>query len=420
MKRERNTRVLDEGKRYIGLDVHKHYITVGGMNEQQELVLRPRNVDIERFQTWAESNLCKTDEVVLEATTNTWDIYDMIVSFVKRVVVAHPAEVKQIANSRVKTDNQDVIRLVRLLIADIVPEVWVPPVEVRQLRALISYRWRLVKMSTAIQNRMHSLLHRHNLQAPQGKVDTGENRAWWEQLKLSELETLRMKQELKTLRLVREHIVEVEKELGRLSTSEGWGSQAVYLMQIPGVGIIVTMTILSAIGDIRRFESPKKLVGYAGLGAGVHDSGQKHREKGITKFGRKELRWALVEASWQAIRSNPRLRAQYNALCKRRHPNQAIVAIARKLLVTLWYLLNNQTIYKHSSDEDLAYKMLTWAWHMDKSALHGMTNQQFAKYGLLQLGRGEHLTRIVKGGQPRRIAPKEEVLALKPELCLKQ
>jgi transposase len=62
--------------------------------------------------------------------------------------VAHPAEVKQIANSRVKTDNQDVIRLVRLLIADIVPEVWVPPVEVRELRALISYRWRLVKMST--------------------------------------------------------------------------------------------------------------------------------------------------------------------------------------------------------------------------------------------------------------------------------
>ncbi|HET9905747.1 MAG TPA: hypothetical protein VFQ23_03880 [Anaerolineales bacterium] len=52
-----------------------------------------------------------------------------------------------------------------------------PPVEVRELRALISYRWRLVKMSTAIQNRLHSLLHRHNIQAPVGKVDTGENRA---------------------------------------------------------------------------------------------------------------------------------------------------------------------------------------------------------------------------------------------------
>jgi transposase len=412
MKSERQTR---EGY-YIGLDVHKQYITVGGMNKEQEVVLRPRNVEMERFKIWAQENLRDTDEVVLEATTNTWEVYDMVVPLVKRVVVAHPAEVKQIANARVKTDTQDVIRLVRLLLADLVPEVWVPPVEVRELRALISYRWRLVKMATAIQNRMHSLLHRHNIQAPQGKIDVGENREWWETLKLSELETLRLKQELKSLRMVREHIVEVEKELGCLSTSEYWREQAVRVMQLPGVGVIVTMTILAAIGDIRRFESPKKLVGYAGLGAGMHNSGQKHREKGITKSGRKELRWALVEASWQAVRSNPRWRAQYDALCTRKHSNQAVVAIARKLLVTLWYLLNNQTAYKHSSDEDLAYKMLTWAWHMDKSALRGMTNQQFAKYGLLQLGRGEHLTRIVKGGRPRRIAPTEEVLALKPNL----
>lgn len=400
-------------RRYIGLDVHKHYITVGGMNREQEVVLRPRNVDMERFQRWAEENLRDTDEVVLEATTNTWDIYDTVAPLVKRVVVAHPAEVKQIANARVKTDNQDVVRLLRLLIAGMIPEVWVPPLEVRELRALISYRWGLVQMATAIQNRMHSLLHRHNIQAPQGKIDVGKNREWWEQLKLSELETLRLKQELQSLRMVREHILEVEKELGRLSTSERWSAQTTHVMQLPGVGIVVTMTILSAIGDMRRFENPKTLVGYAGLGAGVHDSGQKHQEKGVTKSGRKELRWALVEAAWQAIRSNARLRAQYDELCKRKHPNQAIVAIARKLLVTLWYLLSRNESYAPASDEDLAYKMLTWAWHMDKRAKRGLTNQQFAKYALLQLGRGEHLTRIVKGGQPRRIAPKEEVLALK-------
>ena len=410
MKGERKT----SERRYIGLDVHKQYITVGGMNEAQEIVLRPRNVGMDRFKSWAQENLRDTDEVVVEATTNTWDIYDLVVPLVKRVVVAHPAEVKQIAHARVKTDNQDVIRLVRLLIADLVPEVWVPPEEVRELRALISYRWRLVKMATAIQNRMHSLLHRHNIPAPRGKVAVGENRAWWETLKLSELETLRLQQELTSLRMVREHIAEVETELGRLSTSERWGKQAVHLMQLPGVGIVVTMTILAAIGDIRRFESAKKLVGYAGLGAGVHESGQMHRNKGITKSGRKELRWALVEASWQAIRSNPRLRAQYDELCRRKHPNQAIVAIARKLLVTLWYLLSRNESYTPSSDEDLAYKMLTWAWHIDPHAKRGMTNQQFAKFALLQLGRGQHLTRILKGGLPRRIAPTDEVLALSP------
>ena len=68
-------------------------------------MLRPRDVEMERFKTWVEINLRKTDEVVLEATTNTWDVYDTVVPFVKRVVVAHAAEVKQIANSRVKTDN---------------------------------------------------------------------------------------------------------------------------------------------------------------------------------------------------------------------------------------------------------------------------------------------------------------------------
>jgi hypothetical protein len=132
-----------------------------------------------------------------------------------------------------------------------------------------------------------------------------------------------------------------------------------------------------------------------------------------------------VEAAWQAIRSNPKLRAEYDQLCKRKHPNQAIVAtpalacgarVARKLLVILWCWLSRQESYDPATDEDLAYKMLTWAWHMDQGAKRGMTNQQFAKYGLLQLGRGEHLTRIVKGGKPRRIAPKEEILALMPEL----
>jgi len=90
------------------------------------------------------------------------------------------------------------------------------------------------------------------------------------------------------------------------------------------------------------------------------------------------------------------------------------VAIARKLLVTLWYVLSRNESYTHASAEDLAYKMLTWAWHMDQTAKCGLTNQQFAKYALVQLGRGVDLTRILKGGRPRRVAPTEEVLALTP------
>ena len=413
MKQISNARPI---MRYLALDIHREYVMVGGMNAAQEWVLRPRRVEMERFRAWAEANLREGDVVVLEATTNVWDIYDIVSPLVSRTVVAHAAAVRQIAEARVKTDKQDVERLLRLLIADIVPQVWVPPVPVRELRGLISYRWRLVKMSTMIQNRLHSLLHRHNIQAPQGGLDTEKNQAWWKQQKFSPLEALQVKQELATLALIEQHKDEVEQELGRLSNSEPWDSQSAYVMQLPGMGIVITMTALAAIGDITRFESPRKLVGYSGLGAGVHDSGKEHRDKNITKSGRKELRWAMVEAAWRAVQYHPYWKKQFEALKRRKHPNQAIVVIARKLLVTIWYVLSKQEAYRHASEEDLAYKMLIWSWSMDEQARQGMTRQQFAKYGLLRLGIGRDLTRIVKGGYPRRLAPAEEVLALRPEL----
>jgi len=183
------------------------------------------------------------------------------------------------------------------------------------------------------------------------------------------------------------------------------------------------MIVLSAIGDVTRFTHPKQLVGYAGLGAGVHDSGQKHQDKAITKEGRRELRWALVEASWGAIRSDPYWKAQYEHLKKTKHANKAIVAIARKLLVSVWYILTKHEPYRHFDVETIAYKMLTpvplagiWSQRMDEKALKGMTRPQFAKYGLLRLGVGQDLTRIVRSNLPRRIAPAEEVLKLKPDL----
>jgi transposase len=402
--------------RYVALDIHREYVMVGGMNSKQEWVLRPRRVEMERFRTWAAANLCEGDAVVLEATTNVWDIYDIVAPLVSRAVVAHAAAVRQIAEARVKTDKQDIERLLRLLIADIVPEVWVPAVPVRELRGLISYRWRLVKMSTMIQNRLHSLLHRHNIQAPEGGLNTDKNQAWWEQQKFSPVEALQVKQELATLAQIEQHKEEIEQELGRLSLTEPWASQSAYLMQLSGVGVVITMTVLAAIGDISRFESPKKLVGYAGLGAGVHDSGKEHRDKKITKSGRKELRWAMVEAAWRAVRSNSYWKKQFETLKRRKHPNQAIVMIARKLLVTVWYVLSRQEAFRHASEEDLAYKMLIWSWSLNEDARQGMTPQQFAKYGLLRLGIGRDLTRIVKGGYPRRLAPAEEVLAIRPEL----
>jgi transposase len=353
--------------------------------------------------------------VVIETTTNVWDIYDIVAPLVTRAVVAHAGAVRQIAEARVKTDKEDIKRLLRLLIADIVPEVWVPPRHVRELRGLISYRNRLVKTGAMIRNRLHSLLHRHNLELPEKGLTDQE---WWQQQELSRLEQLQVRQEIVMLAEVEKHKGEVDAELAKMSTGKQWGQMAMHLMQLPGMGVILGMTVLGAIGEVGRFESARKLVGYAGLGAGVYDSGKEHRDKRITKSGRKELRWAMVEAAWRAVSMSPYWKAQFKALEKRMRRNQAIVAIARKLLVAVWHVLMKETTDRQASEEDLAWKMLLWSWSMGTEARLGLSHKQFAKYALLRLGVEADVTEFKRGKVLRRIAPREEVLARMVELGL--
>ena len=403
-------------QRYIAIDLHKKYVMIGGQNKRKEWVLRPRNVRMSRFPDWAAKNLRPGDAVVIEATSNTWDIYDVVAPLATKTVVAHPGKVRQIAEARVKTDKEDIKRLITLLIADVVPEVWVPPMHVRELRSLVSFRWRLSKQITMSKNRLHSVIQSANLNPPQGKILADKNLSWWQQQEFSELTDFQVQLDQQIVDQLEAHKASIVQKLAIMSNSKPWADDIVFLMQIPGFGIIFSMIVLSAIGDISRFERPKKLVGYAGLGAGVHDSGEKHQEKSITKEGRKELRWAMVEVAWGAVRSDPYWKTQYKRLSKSKHPNKAIVAIARRLLVAVWQILTNREPYQHFDEEMIAYIMITWSQRMDELALQGMTRQQFAKYGLLRLGIGSDITRIVRNGIPRRLAPSAEILALKPEL----
>jgi transposase len=287
---------------------------------------------------------------------------------------------------------------------------------VRELRSLISFRWRLGKQITMSKNRLHSVIQRFNLHPPEGKLLADKNQSWWDEQQFSELTGFQVELDLEIIAHLENQKAKIDHKLAELSDTDPWASNIVYLMQIPGFGILYSMIVLAAVGDISRFSHPKKLVGYAGLGAGVHDSGEKHQDKSITKEGRRELRWALVEAAWGAVRSDPYWKAQYKRLTKTKHPNKAIVAIARRLLVAVWQMLTKREPYRHFDAETIAYKMLIWSQRMDEKALNGLTRQQFAKYGLLRLGVGHDLTRIVRNGVPRRIAPSEEVLALRPDL----
>ena len=403
-------------ERYIALDLHKHYIMVGGQNRNQEWVLRPRRVLMPRFRAWAAQHLKSGDAVVLETTGNVWDIYDIVAPLVSKTVVAHAGKVRQIAEARVKTDPEDIKRLITLLIADIVPEVWVPPMHVRELRSLISFRWRLGKQITMSKNRLHSVIQRFNLNPPEGQILADKNQPWWDAQEFTELTGFQVQLDLEIVVHLEAQRAKIDQKLAELSDTDPWAADIVFLMQIPGFGVLTSLILLAAVGDISRFSHPKKLVGYAGLGAGVHDSGQKHQDKSITKEGRRELRWALVQAAWAAVRSDPYWKAQYQRLCKRKHPNQTIVAIARRLLVSAWYILTKREPYRHFDDETIAYKMIIWSQGLDEKARRGLSRPQFAKYGLLRLGVGTDITRIVRSNLPRRIAPAKEVLELRPDL----
>jgi transposase len=114
MNEDGNTR---GSKRYVALDIHKHYCVVAGVDRDGRVQLAPVRVEHADLEGWLKQKLCSTDHVVIESTTNAWHVYDLLEPLAERVVVANPIEVKQIANARVKTDIRDTLILARLLAA---------------------------------------------------------------------------------------------------------------------------------------------------------------------------------------------------------------------------------------------------------------------------------------------------------------
>jgi len=414
MNEDGDTRVL---RRYVALDIHKRYCVIAGVDWEGRVLLQPVRVEHADLEGWLKKNLRCTDYVVIESTTNAWHVYDLLVPLVERVVVANPIKVKQIANARVKTDIRDTLILARLLAANLVPDVWVPPAHVRELRQLLSQRRQLVETHTQIVNRMHSVAHRHHLKHERGKRFNEKNTVWQKDKRLSRIEQFQLELEMENRAYIEKQISRIGKEVAKMSHQKPWAESMTYLMQLPGFGVITAMTVLAAIGEVQRFESAKHLASYSGLTGGLDQSGTKLVHKGITKEGRKELRWAMVEAAQRAVKSDPVWKTRFQEMQKRMHRNQAIVAIARRLLELVWYVLTRRQPYRHFSQERIAYKYLTWAWQMDEEAREGLTRQQFTRYYLMRLGIGHDLTRIALDPKhPRKIASEAELLELRPEL----
>src|SRR5262249_27224293 len=155
-------------------------------------------------------------------------------------------------------------------------------------------------------------------------------------------------------------VAEAEAELLRLSTAAPWAEEAAFLVQLPGVGALTAMVLLAAIGEIGRFPSAKKLVGYSGLGASGPASGPTRRTGGVTQQGRRELRAVVVEAAWVAVRRHPHWRAEFARLAARLGERKAVVAVARKLLVAVWHVLTERVADRRAEAEAVARKFMVW------------------------------------------------------------
>jgi transposase len=400
--------VVQAQTRFVGLDVHRKYATIAAVDSQQQVVLTARRIEFQDFDVWIRKHLRKTDVVTLEATLNAWHLYDMLVPLVASVTVANPMQVALIAKTRVKTDPRDALTLARLLAAGMLPSVWVPPVEVRELRALGGHRRRLIKARTQARNRLRAVLFTHNLFPPDGEAFGPANRSWWEGLELPTSEKLRVRQDLAILDSLEPLVKEVDAELVRQSSLEPWADQAAYLVQLPGIGVHSAMQLLAAIGDIQRFDAAHKLVGYAGLGARLHSSGEEHYGGRITKQGRRDIRSTMVEAAWVAVASQPYWKELFDRLAFRVGKPKAIVAIARKLLVVVWHVLSKRVADREAVPERVASKFLEWSWKLGRVNRGGLSSGAFIRRELQRLQLGENITAIPRGNRKFPIPLAEE------------
>lgn len=388
-------------KRFIGLDIHKHYLIAIGVDAELNQVYGPQRVQLTNLENWMRKTLTPEDAVVIEMTTNTWQVYDELLPHVQSVTVVHPPHVKLITRAQVMTDKIAASHLARLLATGLLTGVWVPPEEVRQRRALIAQRNKMTRLSTQAKNRLHAVLHRHHLLPPEGYPFSEHNRSWWLSLKVDPVEYVRILSDLDTLAFARQQIANLEDCLHSLAAQD---ERLPLLLQLPGVSLLTGMTILAAIGEIERFPSAKNLVGYAGLGGRVHDSGQTTRTGRITKAGRKDLRHALVEAAQTAANTHPHWIAELKRLEPRLGRNKAIVAIARKLLVTVWHVLSENVADMHAEPERVARKFLQAAYTLGKSRRPvGQSPTAFARQHLDRLGIGRDLQKIPWGSKHKPV-----------------
>jgi transposase len=327
---------------HVGLDLSRTRVDVHVMDVTGAPVLVTRSAPDSGGLASLVSRVGEFGQPVtaaIESMTGARFVHDQLELRGWEVEIADAVKVKGLAPLAAKTDRIDAWVLAELSRRDLVPAIWLPDPAVRGERERARWRLHLVRHRTALKNRIHATLLAFGHPCPVSDLFGAAGRRLLEGLQLPEPWASDVTAALRLIDVLDSEIDDCEAALRRL------GAQHAYvptLMTAPGIGPVLGYTIAAEIGDITRFPTAKKLVGYTGLCPSVDQSGGHDWRGSLAKNGPKYLRWALIEAATHAAR-HPVYAARYQRtktrLGRQRGPSIARVDIARKLTEAIWHML---------------------------------------------------------------------------------
>lgn len=323
---------------YVGMDVHKDSCTAVAMDESGTIL---KEEEVENTLVGLEQFFSDIEDAkaVIEATYSWRPTYERLEGLVLEVKMAHPKKTKAIAEAKIKTDSIDARTLAHLLRADLIPEAYIPPREIRELRDLVRMRTNLVRDRTRLKVRIRAELEKNQIEVDSGDdIFTQEGKEW-----LRGLGIYSVNQYLPVINILDERIKIVSK---KVKEEAGENPDAMLLTTIYGVSYFTALLVVSEIGDIERFPDHEKLCAYFGFVPSVDKSGKITKYGSITKEGSGLVRWALVQAVWNHVKKDSRLTRYYKRIKRKKGSQKAAVATARKMLVVMYYMLKRGEKYR--------------------------------------------------------------------------
>src|SRR6266436_4635391 len=320
---------------YVGIDVHRKRSQVAVVTGDGKVQVNKNVVNGSEPMLRLIGGLPSGTPVAFEAAYGWGWLVELLEDYGFDPHLVHPLRCKAIASARLKNDKVDAAILAQLLRADLLPEAWIAPPPVRQLRAVLRHRASLVRLGTQLRNRIHAVAADHVYDRP-ASYWTGPGSGW-----LAELDLPATSREIVTdcLAVIDGLAPLTDRIDGELHARAKADPRVKVLRTLPGVGEFTALVMVAEIGDITRFGNARKLASWAGLTPTVRGSDLKVRHGNISKQGSAWLRWVMNQAAQTAKRS-PDLAATYSSIARRRGKKIATIAISRKLLTRAWHLLS--------------------------------------------------------------------------------